>query len=111
MPSTFLTPLEIEYIDGRSWKILKEFDYFVDYEDLDTTIRVPAGFVTDFASIPRGLWNIFPPTGRYGKAAYTKKDADRIFYEAMEILGVGKIKRWLMWKSVSAFGRGNFGKV
>lgn len=32
-------------------------------------IRVPAGFVTDFASIPRAFWVVLPPTGKYGKAA------------------------------------------
>ena len=27
--------------------------------------RVPAGFVTDLASVPRILWSILPPFGRY----------------------------------------------
>ena len=32
-------------------------------------ITVPAGFVTDFASTPRAIWAILPPTGRYQLAA------------------------------------------
>lgn len=143
-----MTPLELEYIDGRSWKVTKEFDYLVDLEDPTTAIRVPAGFITDFASIPRVFWTLWPPTGDYGKAAvvhdylyvlggkvpcklaisagigysdmcgepdrcktYTKAQADRIFRDAMEVLGVKNPQRWIMWQAVKAFGRGNFGKV
>lgn len=32
-------------------------------------VVVPAGFVTDGASVPRPLWPLFPPTGRYFAAA------------------------------------------
>lgn len=39
------------------------------YPTADGTIVVPIGFVTDFASIPRFLWSIYPPTGRYQRAA------------------------------------------
>jgi hypothetical protein len=142
-----MTPLELEYIDGRSWKVTKEFDYLVDFEDPGSAIRVPAGFITDFASIPRAFWSFMIPTGRYGKAAvihdylyvvggkvpcicsmgyndpsgyrsdcplcriFTKDQVDRIFRDAMEVLGVGNPQRWIMWQAVRRFGKGNFGKV
>ena len=130
--STFTTPLEIEYEDGRTWKVTQEFDYALSWcptpnvaDKTEPIIRVPAGFVTDFASIPRAFWTILPPTGKYGKAAvvhdflyvkggilppdrFTKNDADRIFYEAMGVLGVNQFVRWTMWKAVSAFGKGAF---
>jgi len=32
-------------------------------------ITVPAGYRTDFASIPRLVWPLLPPVGRGGKAA------------------------------------------
>jgi len=132
MQSTFTTPLEIEYIDGRNWKITQEFDYYMDGnpEHMTTielrtaaTIQVPAGFVTDFASVPKLFWNILPPTGAYGKAAvihdylyrtgglagkYTKADCDAIFYDAMGVLGVPNWKRWVMYVAVSLFGKGSF---
>ena len=139
MPSSFTTPLEIEYIGGRSWKVTREFDYLVDFNDPHSAIKVPAGFVTDFASVPEVLWDILPPTGKYGKAAvvhdylyvmggkipcllcgpeeselfspYTKAEADQVFYDAMKVLGVGQPERWRMWRTVKAFGKGNFGKV
>ncbi|EOK4349625.1 DUF1353 domain-containing protein [Escherichia coli] len=31
-------------------------------------ISVPVGYVTDLASVPRILWSVFPPHGRYAKA-------------------------------------------
>ena len=32
-------------------------------------IEVPAGFETDFASVPRLFWRVVPPWGRYSPAA------------------------------------------
>lgn len=127
MADTFLDPLEIEYIDGRSWRVTKAFDYLIEMGErcLIRPITVPAGFETDFASIPRVFWTILPPTGKYGKAAvihdylyviggdlppdkFTKADADRIFYDAMGVLGVSSFVRWVMWRAVSKFGKGAF---
>ena len=68
--SAFTTPLKVEHIDGRYWRVLEAFEYRVGSEDSDEIISVPAGFVTDFASIPRfAWWLIGSPTGEYGKAA------------------------------------------
>lgn len=124
---TFLTPLEIEYIDGRHWQVTEAFTLVVECGEkcLIRPITVPAGFVTDFASIPRVFWTALPPTGKYGKAAvvhdylyviggnlppdkFTKADADRIFYEAMGILGVNRFLRWMMYQAVKRFGKGSF---
>jgi hypothetical protein len=65
--SSFTTPLELRYLDGRTWCLISEFDFAS--EVLERMIRIPAGCETDFASIPRVLWNVLPPTGSYGKAA------------------------------------------
>lgn len=32
-------------------------------------IRVPAGYITDFASVPPLLWGLFPPIGRHCRAS------------------------------------------
>lgn len=114
-------------MDGHLWRVTQEFDYVLEWGHVERgVIHVPVGFITDFASIPRALWDILPPTGVYGKAAvihdylydnggvvpgcptFTKAAADKTFYYAMGVLGVGKVERWLMWKAVSAFGRGAF---
>lgn len=68
--SSFTTPLIVEKLDdGRCWRIVQEFTYRLGALDGPEHIDVPAGFITDFASVPRGLWNLFPPTGKFGKAA------------------------------------------
>jgi hypothetical protein len=43
--------------NGRSLTLTMPFRYV----DGDMTVDVPAGFVTDFNSVPRGFWNFFPP--------------------------------------------------
>lgn len=66
MTPGFPVKLDVEYVDGHNWLLLKDFEYIRPNGE---RIVVPSGFLTDFASIPRGLWNIFPPTGEYGRAA------------------------------------------
>lgn len=56
--------------DGRPcFALLEPLEYHVGYAESLEVITVPAGFETDFASIPRGLWNLFPPIGRYARPA------------------------------------------
>lgn len=129
MPPNFLDKLELEYINGRTWKVTKAFDYNVDLDNrIQGIITIPEGFITDFASIPRVLWNILPPVGEYGEAAvvhdylyvvgghvpewqwmtFTKKDADQIFLQAMKLLTVPWYQRYPMYQAVRWFGRGSF---
>lgn len=120
--STFTTPLQLEYLDGRTWKLLADFDFAS--ETLERMVRVPAGFVTDFASIPRPLWALLPPTGRYGKAAVihddlyrsphmvrpavTRLQADRTLREGMEALGVTWLVRQVIYLGVRLGGRRSY---
>lgn len=104
--------------------LLNSLEYRVGSADSTEVIIVPKGFITDFASVPRGLWNIFPPFGEWAAAAvihdylyktkgldgrYTRKQADKIFKEAMEVLEVPKWKRELMHKAVNVFGKNGWG--
>lgn len=79
-------------------------------------VRVPVGFETDLASVPRVLWSLVPPFGRYSKAAIVhdrlyniqdrpKKKADKLFLRAMKDLGVPFWKRKVMYRFVRLFGR------
>lgn len=127
--SSFTTELVVQSIDERKWKVMERFNYNIDTVDSANAVEVPVGFVTDFASIPRILWTILPPWGKYGKAAvihdymYTehkhsvysaegvesfvqieRKQADGIFLQAMEVLGVNKITRYAMYYAVRVFG-------
>lgn len=113
--STFTTPLYVECLDdGRHYRLLREFDFAS--EVVEAIVRVPAGFVTDFASIPRVLWALLPPTGRYSKAAVvhdmlyqhpecltprvTWGQANRVLLEGMEALRVGWLTRHVIYWGV-----------
>lgn len=114
--SIFTSPLVVSPLpDGRNWMLMLPFTYHVGSEYSNKTIKVPKGFITDFASTPPAIYWLIPPWGRYGKAAVlhdylyqshkcSRKQADDIFLEAMEVLGVEKWRRFLMYRAVRMFG-------
>jgi hypothetical protein len=78
-------------------------------------VSVPVGFVTDFASIPRPFWSIFPPDGLYTYPAIvhdylywtqnTSKDvADKIFQFGMADLGVSPATIAILYTAVNLAG-------
>jgi len=83
-----------------------------------SVIEVVRGFKTDFASIPRFLWAIFPPdAGDTRRAAtlhdflycqphcgFTRAQADGLFRIALKEDGAGFVKRWLFWVGVRLGG-------
>ena len=100
-------------IDEYHWQVAKEFTYYVGKEGSDEFITVPLGFTSDLASVPWGLWNLFPKDGLYSQAAvlhdfmlthgYPKSKADKVFYEAMGVLKVPGWKRSMMFFAVRMF--------
>jgi len=76
------------------------------------TITVPKSTITDLASVPRLLWWIIPPFGRYSQAAVIhdylcvnsnicdRKTADEIFYDLMIKYKTYKWKAKLMYCGV-----------
>ena len=114
--SSFTSPLIVTPMpDGRKWQLHEPFTYHIGSRYSSNTVRVPEGFVTDFASVPWGLWNVFPTWGKYGKGAVihdylyqskevSRKQADLIFKEAMGVLGVEVWKINLMYWGVRLFG-------
>lgn len=86
---------------------------------------VPRGMTTDLASVPGFLWGIVASYGRqtlpailhdglcyaaalpdqpaeYRRSA--RRDADRVFLDALEHAGTGTVRRWLMWTGVRLGG-------
>ncbi|EMC1696318.1 DUF1353 domain-containing protein [Salmonella enterica] len=105
-------------LEHYRWRVYEPFEFYLSDDNSDV-IEVPAGFVTDLATIPRIFWTILPPDGKYAKAAIihdwmydnalrTKKEADKIFLDGMTVLGVPKWKRAVMYQAVRLFGRGNY---
>lgn len=117
--SSFTKPLIVTPLDdGKRWKLVESFEYHVGSLESDEIISVPVNFVTDFASVPTMFWNILPPWGKYGKAAvvhdflysstshpYNRKQADLIFLEGMQVLGVPLWKRSIMYRAVRLFAK------
>lgn len=119
--------------DGRRFKLLSQFRYITDINpasfgysdekleiDPETNAKrliiIPAGFVTDFASVPKALWNIAPPIGFHSYGAlihdwlYTNHPegrpwADRVFLEAMELNETPYIIKKLYPIMVRTFGQ------
>jgi hypothetical protein len=131
----------------HQWELCEPVRYSLPQPDGEI-IHVPPLFKTDFASVPRPLWFWVAPWGRHGRAAIlhdflyqhgsvidstgtmrrpSKREADRIFREAMAVLdtviltnselwrrfpapvvstrlAVAAPRRWLMWAAVATFG-------
>ncbi|EIK6739552.1 DUF1353 domain-containing protein [Salmonella enterica subsp. enterica serovar Aqua] len=119
--SRFTTPAILEMLGHFNWRVYEPFAFYLSDDNSDV-ISVPAGFVTDLASVPRIFWTLLPPDGQYAKAAIihdylydnalrTKKEADKIFLDGMTVLGVPRWKRVIMYQAVKLFGRGMYGKI
>ena len=124
--SSFLTPLVVEPLDGRRWRIAFPFRYHVGSRYSNKIVVVPPGAVTDFASFP--LWRLLfwwlPYWAKYSKPSpihdelyrskqiigkpITRKRADEIFLEAMLVAWkdkkLGKFVAYMEYIGVRLFG-------
>ena len=111
----------VRQINSREWELLEPLEYHVGSPDSNDVILVPKGFPTDFASVPKIFWNIFPPYGRWSPAAvihdfiytyavYPRKKCDLIFLEAMGVMEVNWITRHTMYRAVRLFGGFSYGR-
>ena len=113
--ATFITELDVRLMEGdKVWMLESPLIY---YSPLVGRIQVPAGFYTDFASVPR-LPIAF---ALFGDKAHRegvihdylfRKDAipetcfskaNRVFLEAMESRGKSIFVRWPMYLAVCVF--------
>lgn len=115
-------------LDGSKWQLVDDLYYHVGSKDSEEVIIVKAGFITDGASTPFGVRNLFPKDGTYTPAAaihdalyryrgilpfgwyqglpkeYSRKRCDSIFAEAMQVLGVSWWRRKIMYRALRLFG-------
>lgn len=105
-------PLRVEQAGDNTWTLIRALIYAGRHGQY----RVPVGYRTDFASVPRLLWTLFPQSGRWDPAAVvhdwlitdgllgavdiTSAEVDAEFRRALKACKVGFIKRWLMWSGV-----------
>lgn len=121
--SSFTTALKVDVLDRfqegrRLFKLTERFEFYrTDNEE--EVITVPEGFVTDFSSVPKWFWPLESPLGPSAKAAVLhdylyvnairdKNYADKVFLEALEVLGVPMLKRRILYYAVKVFGKGKY---
>lgn len=114
----FLTNPGLQPHKKTMWKLLEPLDYGTNDGRL---IRVPAGFITDLASIPVPLNLFIRRAGLHRQAAIlhdwlyannglirglilSRLGCDELFFEAMESSGVGYFKRYSMFWGVRSGG-------
>lgn len=94
-----------------SWKLVED----LIYEGADQRFVIPAGYVTDFATVPKFMRWLFDEHGPYTRAAIvhdwlitdaiparevTSRDTDGIFRRIMREEGTPMPARWVMWTAV-----------
>lgn len=109
---SFETPLDLRAYMPGEWLLLSPLRY------LSTSGRryvVPSSFITDLASIPRLLRGVFDQNGRSRPAAVlhdylycarltSRAEADGLFLEALESVGMPWAVRRSMWAGVRMGG-------
>lgn len=106
----FKTSLDLRASEPGEWELLAPLRW-----DGAVSVTVPAGFITDLASIPRLTRPVLDRNGASRRAAVlhdwlyclkkgTRKAADDLFLEAMKADGVGFATRWLMYTGVRTGG-------
>ncbi len=119
--SSFAGPIVAKWVGPELWEIQQPITFYLG--NSGTYITVPYGFVCDGATIPRPFWSVLSPWGEYAKAAVihdylcrhkrltlqgipapcSRLLADQIFGACMEVLGVPRWKRGVMYRAVRAY--------
>ncbi|WP_180981035.1 DUF1353 domain-containing protein [Pseudovibrio exalbescens] len=127
--SSFTEPLDIRVLQREKngagmYQLLCAFSYHLGSKRGTRYVRVPMGFTTDLASVPRLFRWLISPGGLHAKAAVvhdylyergvifgpdgeekpSRRQADDIFLEAMEVLQVPYVRRHVMYAAVRVFG-------
>lgn len=107
--------LQTERVSAGQYRLTAPLVYQDSLNGGGIRVSVPEGFVTDYASIPRPLWWLYPPDGSYALPAvvhdYLYRNcrcsrflADAIFRDAMRSVGVPVLRRIAIYYAVRFFG-------
>ncbi len=104
--------------DNQHWIVTENLVYRVG--NSKDHIVVPQGFVTDYASIPKGLWSLgLSPHGRYSRAAVihdflywaqpcSRAQSDRLMLIAMKESKVGFFDETVVYHGVDFGGKSSW---
>lgn len=103
--------------NNRAFILLEPMIYVIG--DTKSFITIPAGFVTDYASIPRPLWGLYSPHDQYSRAAIvhdylywsqlcTRDQADNLFMIAMKESDVPVVTREIVYLGVHERGQSSW---
>lgn len=110
----FLSNLDLREYRPNEWVVLSA----LRYRGRQGCVDVPRGFITDLASIPQALRNVFNVNGRSRKAAVlhdylyctrglgrlSRAECDALFLDALSDCSVDALQRRLMWAGVRVGG-------
>ena len=115
--SYFVSTLKVEWMNEDDdelpvWKLLEPLVYRSDL--LGRTVSVPAGFITDFASVPRAPVVYFLAGGKGNRAAVVhdyliqskevdRRTADEVFFEALVATNVDTWRARVMFLGVQSY--------
>lgn len=108
----------VEY-HNEKWTVMREFSFYFTIDGEKRTVIIPKGFVTDFASTPRILYPLLPPTGKHNRAAlahdylysigrFSRKHSDQAFYQLLGACKVNKTISELAYWGLRLFGKSHY---
>lgn len=111
--ATLPPPSTSGFPEGTQFMLNEPYSYRIG--KTQETLTIPAGFVTDYASIPAIFRGIFERQGRYSRAALvhdylyatgacSRKQSDNIFMIAMKESRVSKLTRGAIYGGVRVGG-------
>ncbi len=129
-----LTPAEIRQLGRSALRPHVKLTERMHFEHGDKVYEIPAGYISDFASVPKLFWALFPPSDpHYSRAAvihdwgydtggvyvrehpcftdrFVRAQVDDLFREAMVALGCRVTLRLPVYAAVRAWGWRYFGR-
>ncbi len=108
----FMNAARLDVAPCGRWRVVEPLVYALPD---GTRITVPAGFLTDLASIPQLFHSLIPVNGDHRQAAivhdflfvtqpFSRAETDGVFLQAMTDCGVRWSQRWAMYVAVRAGG-------
>lgn len=124
MDAYFPIPIDGKFCQDNPRKFTLDSDFIYVDNEKDIRVVVPAGFVTDFSSVPGAFWSYFAPWEHPEaglihdwlykapnafqsdslKPPLTQAQCDDIFRRILHIKGVRWTKRQVLWSILRSFG-------